>query len=401
MNLFTERQTCRVSGGPLIEVLDLGELPISCFPGINEQLPERYPVKLCLNEESGLVQLKHTVDPDFMYKEYWYMSGVNDSMTKALASIVEQAILRTGRKAKTVLDIACNDGTLLKAYSGRYERIGIDPSNLVPDYCDHFINDYFSEEVYRKEMGGKQADIITSIAMFYDLEDPLSFTKDVASILAKDGLWVIELSYLYSMLENNAFETICAEHLEYYSLQSIEYILNKAGLEVEDVEVNDVNGGSFRLYIRHKDYVRPTQAVVKLRELEKNVGLLECDTYRAFSERVEVNKSRIINFLHKAKKNKDLVLGYGASTKGNTIMAYYGIDEELMPFVADRNPIKIGRKTVTGIPIISEVEARKLNSEYFFVFPYHFMWEFMNREKDFLMSGGKFISPIPHLRFIF
>ncbi len=401
---LTERQNCRISQGSLVDVFDLGELPISCFPLPSDPDPASHPVVLSLSKSSGLVQLKHSVDPDEMYSQYWYMSGVNNSMKTALKSIVAEAIKRSKSpliSGDVVVDIASNDGTLLSCYPDHVFRVGIDPAkNIKPQNCDLHINTYFSAEAYKTRMGSKKAKIVTSIAMFYDLENPVQFAKDVKAILDEDGLWIIELSYLPTMLEQNSFDTICAEHLEYYSLTSIDYILQQAEMEVEDVELNDVNGGSFRLYIRHKGKGHITNALRILREREKEHDLMNPSVYFAFASRVERNKDEMLSFLKEQKKLGKKVIGYGASTKGNTILAYYGIGPDLLPFVADRNPIKWGRQTVTRIPIISEEKAREMNPDYLLTFPYHFMKEFLEREVDFLKRGGKFVSPIPKLTLI-
>ncbi|MCI0381874.1 MAG: class I SAM-dependent methyltransferase, partial [Chlamydiae bacterium] len=300
-----ERATCRISGGELIDLLDLGNLPVSCFPRPHDPSPEVQPLQLCLNKDSGLVQLKHTVDPDEIYHQYWYMSGINQSMKVALHSIVEQAIKRSLKplaKNDIVVDIASNDGTLLAAYPNTIFRIGIDPAkNIKPQACDLHINTYFSGEVYKRHLGEKKVSIITSIAVFYDLEDPIIFAQGVAEILKEDGLWIMEMSYLPTMLKNNAFETICAEHIEYYSLTSIEYILDRVDLKVEDVELNDVNGGSFRLYIRHKKATRESNAVKKMREEEKKMNLCEPRIYERFAQNIQKNKQEMVAFLEKQK----------------------------------------------------------------------------------------------------
>lgn len=398
-----ERKTCRVSGEELIEVLDLGELPISCFPKPSDPPPEKHPITLSFGKTSGLLQLKHTINPDIMYSEYWYMSGINQSMKTALKSIVEQAALRSYTNLKEddiVVDIACNDGTLLSFYPDHLIRVGIDPAkNIKPVSCDHHINTFFSADAYKQVLGEKKAKVVTSISVFYDLEDPIKFCQDISDILADDGIWILEMSYVVTMLKNMAFETICAEHLEYYSLQSIEYILNHTDLKIEDVELNDVNGGSFRLYVRKKQIAKETPNVQRLRNEERAMDLHNLETYANFSRGIEKNKAEMIDFLKQQKKEGNLVLGYGASTKGNTILAYYGITKDLLPYVADRNPIKWGRETVTRIPIISEEEARKMKPKYFLAFPYHFMNEFLSRESEFFTSGGQFISPAPKLTF--
>lgn len=402
MQVF-ERSTCRISGGPLIDILDLGMLPFSCFPAPEDPDPESLPLVLSVSPNSGLVQLRHTVDPDQMYNQYWYMSGINQSMTSSLKSIVDQAIARSAghlQPEDIVVDIASNDGTLLNAYPNHFFRVGIDPAkNIKPKNCNLHINTYFSFEAYSQYLKNKKAKIVTSIAMFYDLEDPIKFAKDVAQILEKNGLWIIELSYLPTMLERNSFDTICSEHLEYYSLQAIEYILKHAGLKVEDVELNEVNGGSFRLYIRHDTCVQETEKVRQMRQAEMCMKLTDLQTYVEFAHRVAKNKQEMLSFLEAQKQSGKLVIGYGASTKGNTILAYYGIGPDLVSCVADRNPIKWGRQTVTRIPIVSEEAARKMNPDYFLVLPYHFMDEFLIREQAFISRGGKFLSPIPSLTF--
>lgn len=399
-----ERKNCRISNGNLVDIFDLGNLPFSSFPSPGEPAPLPLPLKLCLNKESGLVQLRHSVDPDAMYTQYWYMSGVNRSMTLALKSIVDEALKRSRNELKAgdiVVDIASNDGTLLSAYPEFLFRVGIDPAkNIKPKACNLHINDFFSAPAYKTHLGDKKASIVTSIAMFYDLEDPIQFGRDVKEILKPNGIWILELSYLPTMLSQNSFDTICSEHLEYYSLYSMEYILKKSGFAVEDVELNDVNGGSFRLYIRHAGEARETKAVQEMRESEAQMKLTDPATYKDFASRVEKNKRDMIEFLTQQKKLGKKVIGYGASTKGNTIMAYYGIGPDLVPYVADRNPIKWGRQTVTGIPIVSEEEARAMKPDYFLAFPYHFMKEFKAREVDFLKQGGKFVSPIPALELI-
>lgn len=390
---------CRISNSPLVDLLDLGLLPFSTFPHPSDPEIQRFPLQLVLSKTSGLVQLRHTVDPEAMYSHYWYKSGINSSMPQSLNSIVQSAMKKCVLQANdTVIDIGSNDGTLLSGYPKNIFRVGIDPAkNIQPKECDLHINTYFSYEAYSKYLNLKKAKIVTSIAMFYDVENPVQFAKDVEKILHPEGMWIIELSYLPTMLEKNSFETICLEHLEYYSLESIEFILKQTQLRVEHVELNDVNGGSFRLYIRFVDKAKETEKVQEMRKVESTFNLKETKTYLDFLKRIEKNKKEIKDFLETQKRLGKLVLGYGASTKGNTILSYYGIDSSLVSYVADRNPMKWGRQTVTRIPIISEEEARAMNPDYFLALPYHFMPEFLDREKEFIQRGGKFVVPNPHL----
>lgn len=330
------------------------------------------------------------------------MSGINQSMKDALKEIVDEALKRQPiQPGDIVVDIAANDGTLLYFYPKNLFRIGIDPAkNIITKNCDVHIQNYFCKEDYKQRMGDKKADIITCVAMFYDLEDPIAFCKDVCEIMKPDGLWIVQLNYLPTMLKDNAFDSISSEHLGYYSLQTMEHIFERSGLEAEDVELNDVNGGCFRIYVRKKGKAKPTQAIFDMRQAESTMNLNKPETYIKFAKQLEINRLEMIDFLKEQKRLGKKVIGYGASTRGNTIMSYFGIGPDLVPYVADRNPIKYGRITSTGIPIISEEEARNMKPDFFLAFPYHFMKEFVKRESEFLNRGGKFISPIPKLTLI-
>ncbi len=399
---ITKRETCRISQGPLIDVINLGNLPLSLFPSPKDPKPFELPLIVSLNTESSLLQLKYTTNPDELYNNYWYMSGINQSMKDALKNIVDEALKRHPvEPGDVVVDIASNDGTLLKFYPENIFRVGVDPAqNIITQNCNVHIQTYFSKEAYQNHLGDKKADIITCVAMFYDLEDPIQFCKDVNEIMKPDGLWIVQLNYLPTMLKDNAFDSISSEHLGYYSLETMEYIFERSGLEAEDVELNDVNGGCFRIYVRKKGKARPTKAILDMRKAESSMELNKAETYVKFAKQLEINRKEMINFLEEQKHIGKKVIGYGASTRGNTIMSYFGIGPDLVPYVADRNPIKFGRITSTGIPIISEDEARKMNPDFFLAFPYHFIKEFLNRESEFLNRGGKFISPVPKLTII-
>ena len=399
-NKLIKTDYCRVAGDELIDVINLGELPISDFPKPEDQPLEKYPLILALSKKSGLLQLRYTLPQDLLYRQYWYMSGINQSMQNSLRDIVNQIRMRQKLNlGDVVVDIGANDGCLLSNYTN-VVRIAFEPAlNIETKNCDFLIKDYFSANLYSKTTKAK-AKVITSIAMFYDLPDPIKFAQDVEIIMAKDGLWVIELSYLPFMLERNSFETAVHEHIEYYSLQSIEYILSKTNLVVEDIDTNNVNGGSFRLYVRHKDFATPTLSVERTRFYEKILQLNTERPYNEFMERINQNKKELLDFIEQEKQKGKVIGGYSASTKGNTMMAYLGLDKSILPWVADRNPIKWGRETATRIPIISEEEMHKLKPDYLLVFAYHFLNEMIDREKEFLLGGGKFIVPIPKLTII-
>ncbi len=408
-------ENCRICRAPeLVQVIDLGEQYIATHFVTSDSpafLQSRYPLELvrCTRQGGcGLVQLKHSIDPSALYFDYGYRSGINQSMRDNLAEItarVESIVaLKTG---DTVLDIGCNDGTLLCSYqTSGIDKIGIDPSTNVIAHARakglEVVNDYFSAASFRQARPDKKARAITSIAMFYDLEHPSDFVREVASILADDGVWVIELSYLPFMLEKNSFDTICHEHLEYYSLETLEWLLEKEAMAVQHVEFNDINGGSVRLFIRHKSAIdRPSDSLKSAREGERKLALRDEATFKSFRESVDRIRTELRRVLDEAKQRGKSVYLYGASTKGNTILQFCGIDNEMVPKAADRNPEKWGRHTLgTEVEIISEEQARKERPDYFLVMPWHFFNEFKDREKDFLEGGGKFILPLPEVRVV-
>jgi SAM-dependent methyltransferase len=318
----------------------------------------------------------------------------------------ELAVLKAG---DLVLDIGCNDGTLLKSYRTEgIKRLGIDPSNVVAHARAaglQVVNDFFSAAALRSIYPKQKPKVITSIAMFYDLENPNAFVADIKDSLHEDGIWFLELSYLPTMLEINSFDTICHEHLEYYSLAPLERLLAEHGLEVIDVTLNSSNGGSFRIAAGHAGKANPSDAArervqtLRLREFEQ---AYDTDApYALFRKNIEQIRKDIHAFLKKAKAQKKLVHGYGASTKGNTTLQFCGVTSELLPAIADRNPDKFGTRTVgTNIPIISEEASRKMKPDYYLALPWHFIEEFKKREHEFLKRGGKFVMPMPHVHLI-
>jgi NDP-4-keto-2,6-dideoxyhexose 3-C-methyltransferase len=408
-------EQCRICGSPeLAQVIDLGEQYIATHSVAGDApdfLQARYPLELvrCAGDGGcGLVQLRHSVDPSALYFDYGYRSGITQSMRDNLADITSKIEgLITLQAGDAVLDIGCNDGTLLCSYqTSGIDKVGIDPSTNVLEVARgkglDVINDYFSAATYKQARPDKQVRAITSIAMFYDLERPAAFVRDISSILADDGVWVIELSYLPFMLQKNSFDTICHEHLEYYSLATLEWLLNKEDLAVQQIEFNEINGGSVRLFIRRKSaFDKPHEAVTRARAEETKLALRDEETYKWFRQNVARVRSEIQRVITEARANNKSVYIYGASTKGNTILQFCEINSTMVPKAADRNPDKWGRRTLgTNIEIVSEAQARADRPDYFLVMPWHFFNEFKERERDFLEGGGKFILPLPEVRIV-
>lgn len=402
--------TCRSCGNPELEpILSLGEQHVSDFIGSADDQTVQAPLDLVLCNAStggcGLLQLKHTVDPDYLYSEYWYKSGINESMRESLRSIVEDAteIANLGDD-DLILDIGCNDGTMLRMFDESYQRVGFEPAeNLVGEARNkttRVINDFFTADSYKAVFGDETANLVTSIAMFYDLNDPNTFVQDVKSVLADDGVWIIQMAYLPKKIETNAFDSIVHEHLEYYSLLALENLLDRHDFEVFDMETNDVNGGSFRVYIRHEGadisgFDGANDRLESYREYEAEMGLHMQETYNNFADRVQRIKNKTRSFIKEVVDDGETVYVYGASTKGNTLLQYYNLDNTLIKAAAERNSDKYGKLTVgTQIPIVPEAEARR-DADYFLALPWHFIDVFLKRESEFLQNGGKFIKPLP------
>ena len=412
MGAYSELKACRISGSDhFVPVLDLGHQALTgVFPKSAKDEVTRGPLELVWCPESGLLQLRHTYDPAEMYgANYGYRSGLNQSMVDHLTGKVGYLERLAGlRPGDVVLDIGSNDGTTLKAYAAAgMERIGIDPTGRkFQKYYPpgiRLVPEFFSAEAYRRAQP-KPARIITSIAMLYDLDAPVDFARQVAEVLAPDGIWHFEQSYMPSMLRMNSYDTICHEHLEYYSLAVIEKMLDRANLQVIDVVTNAVNGGSFAVTATHRanKSLRPNRALIDwLLHQEDRMGLTTPKPYREFEERVFRHREDLIRLIRSLNGDRKRVLGYGASTKGNVTLQFCGFTAKDIPAIADVNPDKFGCVTPgTHIPIVSEADAKAMNPDYFLVLPWHFKDGILRREKEYLQKGGKLIFPFPEIEIV-
>ena len=412
MGSYRSLESCRLGGQRnLISVLNLGEQALTgVFPPSAETPVTRGPLELLWCPDSGLLQLGHSFDPQEMYGDnYGYRSGLNASMVQHLSDKVRSLErLVQPRSDDVVLDIGSNDGTTLKAYAtAGLQRVGIDPtaSKWRQYYPDDIavVPDFFSGEAYRR-VTRRSARIVTSIAMLYDLDDPVGFAREVASILASDGVWHFEQSYMPSMLRTNSYDTICHEHLEYYTLRAIVQMLDAADLQVVDVVTNAINGGSFAVTAAHRSSTAfaPNRAVIDwLLHQEYRMGLNTPRPYREFEERVFRHRQDLQRLIRALNDDGKKVLGYGASTKGNVMLQFCGLTAADLPAIADVNPLKHGCVTPgSHIPIIGEVEAHAMQPDYFLVLPWHFKHGILQREKEFLQRGGKFIFPFPEIEIV-
>jgi hypothetical protein len=409
--LYTEIKDCRLCRGTrLTTVLDLGVQALTgVFPKPSEPDAPAGPLQLCKCDDCDLVQLKHNYNLSQMYGDnYGYRSGLNQSMVKHLHQKV--AKIRTLAKLNPgdlVVDIGSNDSTTLQAYPENLTLVGVDPSG--PKFKQYYpthislIPDFFSAKLIKAAYPGKRAKVITSIAMFYDLERPQLFVNEIAELLDEDGLWVFEQSYLPFMLDTHSYDTACHEHLEYYSLKQIKLMLDRARLKIMDIEFNDINGGSFSVTAAKKGAPNPEATALIEQTLgnENRMGLGELELYRRFAEKIVSHRQHLLDLLVHLKGEGKKVVGYGASTKGNVLIQYCGLDAKLVPYIAEINPDKFGARTPgSNITIISETEARAMKPDYFLVFPWHFKSAILQREQAFIRDGGQFIFPLPSIEIV-
>ncbi len=409
--LYTPIYKCRLCGSSrLVTVLDLGMQALTgIFPKPGDDDAPAGPLRLCKCEDCDLVQLTDNYDLSRLYgKTYGYRSGLNQSMVRHL----QQKVARITGMAKLepgdlVVDIGSNDSTLLQAYPDTLTLVGVDPSG--PKFKQYYpahirlIPDFFSADLVKRAYPGRRAKVITSIAMFYDLERPQAFVDEIAGLLDDEGLWVFEQSYLPFMLETSSYDTVCHEHLEYYALKQIKHMTDRAGLKIVDIEFNDINGGSFSVTAAKKaaTYAEAEATIAQILRQENESAIGKTETYAKFAARLTGHRDKLLSLLHELKGQGKKVLGYGASTKGNVLIQYCGLNTDLIACIAEVNPDKFGARTPgSRIPIVSEAEARAMKPDYFLVFPWHFKAGIVQREQEFLRNGGRFIFPLPVLEIV-
>ena len=391
---------CRLCNSKkLINIHNFGNHYVSNFvTKRNVKKGVKAPLNLVYCKNCKLLQLEHSAPQEIMYKKfYWYRSGVTNTMKYALKDIfLKVKKMSLLKKGDTILDIGANDGTLLKYFKNDgYTTIGCEPAkNLTNELkknsnyvIDNFWNYKYLSNILNKHKL-KKPKVITAIGMFYDLEDPSKFISDAANSLDENGVFIAQLMCLNSMIKKNDLGNICHEHLEFYSYPSLKFLFEKNGFKIMKIEENEINGGSYRIFCK--------------KNIKKSIAYREktsLNDIKKFIKRVKQNKKKCLSFLRKCKVDGKKVFIYGASTKGNTLLQYYGIDSKMISFASERSPEKWGKYTIgTGVKIISEEYARKLNPEYFFVMPYAFIKEFVIREKKWLKKGGKFILPFPNFK---
>lgn len=407
---------CRIcKSDQLIDVIDLGpQYNTSKFPVYGKvRIDKPTHIVLCLCSKCDLLQLRHCEQQDELYKQdggYGYESGISNTMRAHLQKYHTEMLdtVSSIHDGEIVVDIGSNDATMLNFYDTRIRRIGVDPTGV--QFSENYkknnielLPDYFTKQSFNKMFGDVKCKVISSIAMFYDLPDPIQFAKDINDILHDDGIWTCEQSYLPTMIKKCSIDTICHEHLEYYSLKQIKWIADEAGLKIINILFNESNGGSFRIYFAKRasdKYVENVDLINQVLGEESHLKLGDPATFNTFMKDCDEQIVLLKDFLQLIKANKQRVYIYGASTKGNCLLQYAGIDERLCQLAVERNPKKIGKMTSTGIRIISEEEMRQNPPEFLLVLPWHFKAEILPREHHYLNNGGQFIFPLPTMEVV-
>lgn len=409
---YTERKVCRgcQANLPAENLVDLGAQTIVDFLANGEEGRGAAPLELVQCKTCALLQLRHTVKPDTLYRTFWYRSGINEQMRRALKDVVDAALMRVFLKpGDVVCDIGSNDGTMLAMYPEDIRKVGFEPAEQLAEESMKLIrknvqivDDYFGRLKAQDASHGKKYKVVTAIAMFYDLDHPLEFLRDVAAILHDEGIFIVQMNYLGLMIRNMAFDNIGHEHLCYYSLTSLMPLFKQAGLAIVDVEINDVNGGSFRVYAKRSQPELHVEDIVDVM-LQEEKEHLSAAAMKSFSGKVGVISGQLVTFLVRMNSLGRLVYAYGASTRGSTLLQTIFKNGQASTYlcgVAERDEHKIGKKTAgTGLRIVSEEDARA-KADYFLILPYHFWPSIAQREKKWMGNGGKAILPLPYPRVV-
>tara|TARA_A100001011_G_C14308699_1_gene844461 strand:+ start:1688 stop:2914 length:1227 start_codon:yes stop_codon:yes gene_type:complete len=400
---------CRIcKSKKLVKLFSLGNLNFTGkFSSLGKKIKKK-PITLMMCKVCDLVQLAHNYDLKYLYgPDYGYRTGINKTMrnhVKKIAKFLSKKTLL--KKNDHVLDIASNDGSLLNYYNKNVVKCGIDP--ILKKYENNYQNikfaipGFFSASKIKAKTKRKFK-IITALSVFYDAEDPNKFLSDVKELLMPNGIFLLEFADLASILRFKMFDTICHEHLEYYSSKVIINLTNQNGLKVFDIKENKINGGSKQYFICLKDSKIPSKnkLIKRVLKFENKLKLNKTSTFQKFFKNINKLK-KDLNLLIKSIKDKNQnVHGYGASTKGNVILQYFKINNNKINYIAERNKNKYGLFTPgTNIKIISEKTSRDLSPHYYLVLPWHFKNEILKRERNIIKKGIKFIFPLPKIKIV-
>lgn len=402
---------CRICSSPdLSNVLDLGEMPLANeFLDSPTEEEKEYPLRVVWCQNCGLMQIDEVVPPEELFSEYVYVSGTSERLQNHFNNLVSEIDeLYSTLNGRKVLDIGSNDGTLLKGFENHdYDVIGVEPASNIAEIAREngveTINEFFNEEVaFRIQKNYGRRDVITATNVFAHTHNVHSFLKGVSKLLADDGIFVIEVPYLVDLLENVEFDTIYHEHLSYFAVRPLKTLLEKHGFKILNIKRIDIHGGSIRLYsTKDSSWQNANSSAKKLIRIEMEKGLDELATYKSFAHRVERLKTSLLDLLSKLKGSGHTIAGYGAAAKGNTLLNYYSIGQEMLEYIADQNTLKQGLYTPgTHVKVVSPNRIYQDTPDEIVILAWNFAEEIMKQQSDFKEMGGRFVLPVPEVRVI-
>lgn len=403
---------CRSCGGTdLKTVLDLGQTPLVnrlLTAELLHQPEPTYPLELAFCPSCTLLQVKVSVPPEELFRDYVYFSSFSDTMLNHVRELVTGLIAKRklGPKSK-VLEAASNDGYLLQFYKqAGIPVLGIEPARNIACVAREqknipTIDEFFGEDLGRQlRARGELADVFHAHNVLAHVPEPNSFVQGIRQVLKDNGVALIEVPYVKDTIEQCEFDQMYHEHLFYYSLTALNHLFVRQGLEIQDVERQPIHGGSLRLYVGHPGPGCGVSArVISLLRREKESGMGRLEYYLDFAGRVQQLKASICEHLRDLKKKGHRLAAYGASGKGTMLLNYFGVGRETLDFVVDRNPVKQGKFTPgTYVPIVAPEKLLEQQPDYVLLLTWNIADEVLAQQAEYRRRGGKFITPIPELK---
>lgn len=380
--------------------IDLGDHPLSLHFLKEEQMGKEpfYPLRVVVCEKCSTAQLDYTVKKEVMYSDHTYLSGITKSLAahfEKTAQSVDQRFF-ANKKKKSVLDIGSNDGTQLKAYQKLgYEVLGVEAAKGIAAIANEnqvpTVHAFFNLET--ADRIGKTFDVFNAAGVFFHLEELHSVTAAIQKYLAKDGVFVVQFLYMKSIMENKAFDQIYHEHLLYYTLKTLDRLLERHGLALFDAEFSSIHGGTILGYVGHKGARAPTDRLLQLKREEELSGCNELSAYRIFSQEIQTLKKENIAFLESRKKQGKRIFGMGAPVKGNTLLNYFGVGKNLLDCLVEKNELRRGLFS-PGMHLPIYIEKEIAPPDVYYVLAWNFKKEILENNRHLIEKGVEFYFPI-------
>ena len=407
-NSALELNYCRLCKSKNLKlVLDLGKSPL---PNALLKKSQRkkgelsFPLKVNFCPKCNQVQLSHVVSPELMFRKYAYVSSTSPVMMAHFQEYADTVFKKLKlKKGDLVVELGSNDGFLLKQFKKLGTRVlGIDPARNIAAIATkegittlpQFFNSNVAKKVVKKY--GK-AKVITANNVFAHIHDLDEVVEGVKELLHENGVFIIEFPYLIDFIDENVFDAVYHEHLSYLAIKPLDKFFKSFGMQIFDCFRTPVQGGSIRIFVKKQTGIyQPTKKVTKLLELEKKKKLDQIQTYLEFAKKVQATKKSLKALLAKLKKQNKNIVGYGAPGRSTTLFNYCGIDNKILDYIVDDNPLKLGLYTPgSHIPIFDIIQIQKTNPDYVLISSWNYAKPIIKKLNNYKRSGGKFIIPLP------